>query len=84
MKLQPETNEGQEFPNNMIIEKAEEIVIACYYLASDLLDLKNKFNIVDIEKTRELSIQLSLWADSLSVVLAEFRKFEDEGKDGPS
>jgi hypothetical protein len=82
--LQPKPNENQEINNNMIIDKAEEIVISCYYLASDLLDLKNKFNMVDIEKTRELSVQLSLWADSLSVVLAELRKFEDEGKDGPS
>jgi hypothetical protein len=82
--LQPKPNEEQQIQNNIIIEKAEEIVIACYYLASDLLDLKNKFNMVDIEKTRELSVQLSLWADSLSVALAEFRKFEDEGKDGPS
>jgi hypothetical protein len=80
--LHAKETQSQENTNSLIINKAEEIIISCYYLASDLLDLKNNFNAVDIDKTRELSNQLSLWADSLSLVLAELRKFEHEAQDG--
>jgi hypothetical protein len=80
--LHAKETQSQENTNILIINKAEEIIISCYYLASDLLDLKNNFNAVDIDKTRELSNQLSLWADSLSLVLAELRKFEHEAQDG--
>jgi hypothetical protein len=76
LRLQPKP-EAQSAGD--VVAEAEEAIIACHYLASDLLDLAGRASFVDAERTRSLSIALGAWAQDLSAVLADIRRFAEDG-----